>query len=259
MLPCPRRATEVTRPLEDHAAGWHPLGVALLDYHHGDAAAEIVVMSDLWEDEPTPVAAYYRPDEQAVPALERKALELCRGRVLDLGAGAGRHALELQRAGHEVVAVDPLPEAVEIMRDRGVGDARLGDLSAVAGERFDTVLMLMHGVGVVGDLHGLGRLLEELPTLLNPGGRLVCDSADLAAVLGDESPEVLEDLLSPDTYLGEVEFGLRYKSHEGPRYPWIFVDPQTLGIIAGAAGFDATIVAHGERGSFVSVLTGATR
>ena len=216
----------MSRSCEDRAAGWRPLGAALLDYHRGDDAVEIVVVSDLWEDEPTPVAAYYRPDEQPLPALEIEALELCRGRVLDLGAGAGRHAIELQRAGHDVVAVDPLPEAVEIMRDRGVVDARQGDLSAVLEERFDTVLMLMHGLGVVGDLHGLGRLFEELPKVLNPGGRLVCDSADLAAVLGDESPETLDELLSPDAYLGEVEFGLRYRI---PRRPALPVDLRRSG------------------------------
>ena len=245
----------MTRPDPDHSAGWRPLGAALLDFHRGDAGVEIVVKSDLWEDEPTPVAAYYRPDDQVLTPLEHEALELCRGRVLDLGAGAGRHAIELQRAGHDVVAVDPLPEAVEIMRDRGATDPRQGDLSAVRGERFDTVLMLMHGLGVVGDLHGLGRLFEELPKVLKPEGRLVCDSADLAAVLGEESPGVLADLLSPNSYLGEVEFSLRYGSLEGRRYPWLFVDPETLEIIANAAGLAVEIHAEGERGSYVAVLT----
>lgn len=245
----------MTQSDPDLAAGWRPLGAALLDFHRGDTAAEIMVMSDLWEDETTPVAAYYRPDEQALPDLETVALGLCRGRVLDLGAGAGRHAIELQRRGHDVVAVDPLPEAVEIMKDRGVRNARQGDQSAVAGERFDTVLMLMHGLGVVGNLHGLGRLFEGLPKMLNPGGRLVCDSADLAAVLGDESPDVLEELLNPNSYLGEVEFSLRYGSLEGPRYPWIFIDPDTLEIIATAAGLAIEISSEGVRGSYVAVLT----
>jgi len=97
--------------------------------------------------------------------------------------------------------------------------------------------------------------LEDLPNVLNTGGQLVCDSADLAAVLGDESPEVLHEILSPDRYLGEVEFGLRYGSLEGPRYPWIFVDPETLEIIANAAGFAVEISAEGDRGSYLAVLT----
>ena len=245
----------MTKPHPNHTAGWRPLGAALLDYHRGDTRAEIVVASDLWEDEPTPVEAYYRPVDRELPALEREAIALCRGRVLDLGAGAGRHALELQASGHQVVAVDTLAEATEIMRDRGVVDARHGDLGTVTGERFDTVLMLMHGLGVVGDLHGLGCLFEELPGYLNPGGRLVCDSADLADVLREESPELLGELSSPKLYLGEVEFSLRYGSLEGLPYPWLFVDPKTLEIIAQAAGFDMAIAGNGERGSYVAVLT----
>ncbi len=242
----------------DRPDPWRPLGAALLDFHRGDTRAEIVVASDLWEDEPTLVESFYRPDGVDLSELDREALDRCRGRVLDLGAGAGRHALELQAAGHSVVAVDPLAEAVQIMRDRGVADARRGDLHSVAGEKFDTVLMLMHGLGIVGDLHGLGLFLEELPRYLSPGGRLVCDSADLAAVVGDESPELLAELLDRNRYLGEVEFCLSYGSIEDPPYPWIFVDPQALDIIAGAAGFDTTIAARGNRGAFVAVLTEST-
>jgi SAM-dependent methyltransferase len=234
---------------------WAPLGAALHDFHHGDSDAVIVVSSDLWEDEPTPVSAYYRPFDLELPALEREALSRCRGRVLDLGAGAGRHALELQTAGLEIVALDPLADAVSIMRDRGVTDARCGDLGAVAGETFDTVLMLMHGLGVVGDLRGLGDLLEALPSLLEPGGRLLCDSADLTAVLRDESPPTLDELTETDGYIGEVEFTLRYRSMEGAPYSWIFVDPEALGIIARAAGFDLRVVAEDERHAYLAELT----
>ena len=234
--------------------GWSPLGAALLDFHNGVDTAEIIITSDLWEDEHAPVATFYRPEEQPLPELDVRALDLCRGRVLDFGAGAGRHALELQTSGHEVVAVDLLPEAVEIMRDRGVGDARCGDITAVAGEHFDTVVMLMHGLGVVGDVHGLGSLLEVLPEILRPEGRLICDSADLTAVFEHESPELLDELSAPDRYLGEVEFGLRYGDLEGPSYPWLFIDPHRLGIIAAAAGFEMEVAARGDRGSYLAVL-----
>lgn len=239
----------------DEPAGWRPLGEALLDYHNGNTGAQIVVSSELWEDEPTPVSAYYRPTDDPLPDLEREALSLCRGRVLDFGAGAGRHTLELQNGGHQVVALDLLENAVHIMRDRGVVDARCGGLDTLTGEKFDTVLMLMHGLGVVGDLHGLGRLLEELPTLLNPGGRLVCDSADLAAVLDEEAPDLMGELATPDRYPGEIEFRLHFNGIDGSPYRWLFVDPETLGLIAGAAGFDCRIAATGARGSFTAVLT----
>lgn len=235
-------------------AAWKPLGAALRDFHNGERTAEIIIASDLWEDEHTPVAAFYRPEERPLSELDSRALDLCRGKVLDLGAGAGRHALELQTSGYVVVAVDLLPDAVEIMRERGVMDARCGDFAAVEGELFDTVVMFMHGLGVVGDVHGLGSLLENLPTILNPGGRLVCDSADLATVLKQESPELLDELTAPDRYIGEVEFGLRYGDHEGPSYPWLFIDPDRLKIIAEAAGFAMEVAFRGDRGSYLAVL-----
>jgi SAM-dependent methyltransferase len=238
----------------DPVSAWRPLGSALVDYHNGDTEAKIIIASELWEDEPTPVAAFYRPDRHELPELERRALELCRGRVLDLGAGAGRHSLELQSAGHDVVAVDPLSEAVAIMTERGVRDARRGGLDTVSGERFDTVLALMHGLGIIGDLHGLGRLLHDLPGLLEPGGRLIGDSADLSAVLADEAPELAAELSTPDRYLGEVEFRLRYRGREGAPYPWLFVDPATLELLGQAAGTQVHIDRHGDRGSYLAVL-----
>lgn len=250
-------AGEVSDPAVGPTAAWRPLGAALLDFHRGDTEAEIVVTSDLWEPEPTPVAAFYRPDDQPLPAIERDAVGLCRGRVLDLGAGAGRHSLAVQQRGHQVVAVDPLPEAVSIMRDRGVEDPRLGVLDSVAGERFDTVVMLMHGVGIVGDIHGLGVLLETAYQLLEPGGRLVCDSADLSAVLKDEAPELLDATNRTGRYLGEVEFQLGYRGMIGPPYPWLFVDPTTLACLGSAAGFQVQIVRRGDRGSYLALLESA--
>jgi hypothetical protein len=154
--------------------------------------------------------------------------------------------------------MDPLPEAVSIMRDRGVDDARLGDLSSLRDERFDTLVMLMHGLGIVGNIHGLGVLLETAQTLLHPGGRLICDSADLSVVLADEAPEILDARSRADRYLGEVEFQLSYRDVDGPSYPWLFVDPATLECLGGAAGYRVRIVHRGDRGSYLALLESAS-
>ncbi len=143
------------------------------------------------QDEATDVEEYYRPDHQELPEIEVRALTLCRGRALDLGAGAGRHALELQRRGLPVTALDVAPEAIEVMRERGVRDPRCGSLEAVEGEKFGSILLLMHGIGVVGTLDGLAAFLESSRDLLDDGGQIICDSADLATVM----PALLEETL----------------------------------------------------------------
>lgn len=234
----------------DNDARWAPLGRALLDYHHGDTTARFVVHSDLWDSEITTAEEYYRPLHLELSEIEQRALSLCRGRVLDLGAGAGRHAIELQERGHEVTAVDVSPDAVEVMRRRGVRDVRCGDLGAVSGESFDTLLLLMHGIGLVGTLEGLARFLDASSSVLSTDGQVLCDSADLAAALPSARATGVGR-----SYLGEVEFRLTYRDLEGRPYPWLFVDPRTLERYAAAAGYDFEVGARGGRGAYLARLT----
>jgi SAM-dependent methyltransferase len=238
----------------DGEARWAPLGRALLDYHCGATEAELTVHTNLWEDEPTRVEEFYRPEEIELPEIERRALSLCRGKVLDVGAGAGRHVLELQRTGLEVVAVDVNRDAIEVMRDRGVRDARIGDIDAAGAEEYDTILLMMHGIGLVGDLEGLEAFLDRARRRLRPNGQILCDSADLQAVI----PETWEEFGGHDTpegrYLGEVTFRLSYGEMEGAPYPWLFVDAQTFERFAEAADFSFTVEARGARGAYLARL-----
>ncbi len=232
---------------------WTPLGRALADVHAGDRSAMLHIRSDLWEDEIVPALEYYRPLDVGLPDLECRALSSCRGRVLDAGAGAGRHALELQQRGLDVVAVDVSPDAVAVMRDRGVRDARLADVFDLVGERFDTVLMLMHGLGVAGTLANLELLLRRMDELLAPGGQLLADSADLAEAVGRVAAATSDDAASR----GEVEFQVTYLTLVGRPYPWLFIDPRTLNEVAQRTGFTCDVLARGASGSYLARLTRA--
>jgi len=231
---------------------WGPLGRALLDFHHGATSARIIVHTDIWVDESTPVEEFYRPENQPLPELERTALDLCRGRTLDIGAGAGRHTLELQHRGIEVTAIDVAPETVEIMRERGVTDARCGDFAAVSGERFDTILLLMHGIGLVGTLDGLTSFFDQARNYLEEDGQIIFDSADLGIVIPEQFDKGLDEWRSGGLYPGEVEYRLTYNDFEGEPYPWLFVDPVTLADRARATGFRSQVLARGARGTFLA-------
>ena len=162
--------------MEQEAMGPH--GLALMAYHRGDRDATLLIRRDDGQETPMPVGFFFRrsPD---IPEIEKMALDLCSGHVLDIGAGTGVHSLELQARGLELTAVDICPEAVKIMIECGVIDARLVDIFDFPGGSFNTLLILGHGIGVSGDLAGLDRFLIHSHTLIKSEGCLLLDSMDV--------------------------------------------------------------------------------
>lgn len=230
-----------------------PHGRALRDFFAGDRNASIVVHSSLGEHEELPVAVFFRAPEDFFP-FERAALPLCRGRVLDIGAGTGVHTLYLQEQGFEVCAIDVIPEAVEIMRAAGVRDARLADVWAFEDEPFDTILMMMNGIGILGTLEGLDRFLRQVGRLLKPDGQIVLDSGP-AHVVGEPDDAAVEVGISGDAaYHGEAWITLEYRGQRGPPFRELYADSETLIRHAAAAGFQCDLVFRDELGGYVARL-----
>lgn len=243
-------------------APWSPHGQALLDYFRGDHSATVLVHEEGGETEVVPVSVFFRgPSEFS--ALEDAALDLCRGRVLDAGAGTGCHALVLQELGLSVCAIDVAPEAVEIMRRRGVRDARCADLFQFREGPFETILMMMNGIGVVGTLAGLDAFLRAVPRLLAPHGQLLCDSydprLDVEEGAGDAGIPVggqpLAGSQASGQYRGEMRFQLEYGGRRGPTLCWLFLDPETLADHATRGGWRCEVIWQEAEGHYLARLT----
>lgn len=178
--------------------------------------------------------------------LDEEALRQSRGRILDVGAGAGRHALALQEGGREVVAIDISPLCVDIMRRRGVLEARLADVFRVEAEdfgQFDTILFLMQSIGIAGSLFGLERLLVSLRPLLRPGGQILFDSSANVSVSaqGKSSSEGIDVYFSHD--------GL-----EGESFSWIYIDERSLSETAGRLGWSMDVLVRMQEGEYLARL-----
>lgn len=245
-------------PEAGSAEPWALLGEALEDHWRGERDGELVAVLEDGRRDPLPVAYFFRAPE-GLPEAEELALELARGRVLDAGAGAGSQALALQERGLRVTALDLSPRAVAVMRARGVRDARQGDLLSFPGEGFDTVLLLMNGLGVVGDLAGLDRLLARLGILLAPGGQLLVDSSDLRASRDSGERALLAHRQAQGRYFGEVVFRLEYRGRLGPPFRWLFVDPRTLRRRAHRHGWAAQLLFDDGSGGYLARLTARAR
>lgn len=212
-----------------------PIGNAVWDYLNGKTSESILVRTDIAEDEHLSPAYFFREFDQ-MPVQEQEALKRVKGKVLDVGAGAGTHSLWLQDQGFDVNAIDISPLLCDTMRKRGVRNVLLIDIYTLQGQRYDTILLLMNGAGVAQTLPGLERLLLHLKTLLNPGGKILADSSDLLYLFTDENGDTWIDIAS-DTYYGEMQYQLSYKNIKGKTFPWLFVDPESFITIANQCGF----------------------
>ncbi|MFH1530076.1 MAG: class I SAM-dependent methyltransferase [Pseudomonadota bacterium] len=233
----------MTAPGDLHA--WSLLGTALREFQETGVDHTLRVECSAVEPWDMPVEHFFRSASE-LPPVERTALRLCEGHVLDAGAGSGTHALALEALGHEVTAIDILPDAVEVMRVRGLRDPRVGDIFTFDGGPYDSVLMLMNGIGIVGDLDGLDRIFRALRRLVVPGGQVLFDSTDLAERGGRRGRR--------GRYGGEVTFTLTYRGKTGPTFPWLFVDSDTLGDAALDNGWSGEVVYQEPDGHYLCRL-----
>lgn len=217
-----------------------PMGQAVLDYLQQGHADGIAVHSSIFDDDEIPVPHLFRTLAE-MPALERAALSHARGRVLDVGAGAGCHALPLQAQGHEVTAIDVSPGCVSAMRQRGVRNALLADFfTDDFGREFDTIFMLMNGLGICGGLNELPAFFARLDELLAPGGSVITDACDLAYIYEDENGFL--DLTGVEGYYGEVDCRMSYGTVQGQPFNWLYIDRETLTAEAHKHGYAVEVL-----------------
>lgn len=240
-----------------------PMGAAILDFQKQGKAARLRVLSSMFEEDEMPVTHLFR-SIQEMPVLEQKALQLAKGRVLDIGAGSGCHTLELQKKGLAVKAIDISPLSCEAMKLRGVKDAECinlfdphlssGNHSGENQEQFesgfDTILLLMNGTGIAGKIENLPALFLRLKALLNPGGQILIDSSDLKYIYENEDGSF--DINLNGAYYGEVDYQMIYKNVKGDRFDWLYVDFPLLKSIAETCGLHGELVAEGEHYDYLA-------
>lgn len=227
-------------------------GKALEDYQLGIREGKLIVQSDLTDTDIIPVEYFFRVWDE-MPAIEKEALKLCKGSVLDVGAAAGCHSLELQKKGFAVTAIDISRGAVEVMKKRGVKEVRQADFFQFTEMKFDTLLLLMNGIGICGILDRLSAFFEQCRNLLNPGGQILLDSSDILYMFEEKDGSVSINLNS--NYYGEVEYRFKYKNESGPAFKWLFIDFSLLQEKAAQHGFACEIILEGPHYDYLAKLT----
>jgi SAM-dependent methyltransferase len=228
-----------------------PMGAAIYDFYKTGKAESLRVFSSQFDEDEIPVEDLFREYED-MPEIEQVALDMAEGRVLDVGAGSGCHSLALAKMGKQAVAIDISPLSVEVMCEMGVDARQINFYDESFDEKFDTVLMLMNGTGIIGTLENMPAFFDRLRQLLAPGGSVLVDSSDLRYLFEEEDGSLMIDLA--DDYYGLLDYQMQYKDVLGETFDWLYVDFDTLAFYAEENGFAAELVAEGEHYDFLARL-----
>ncbi len=226
-------------------------GRALLDFYHGNYSENLVTSTSISDEDELPLAYLFRSFND-MPKLEQKALQLCKGKTLDVGCGAGSHSLHLQKNRIDVKAIDISKGAVEVTRLRGVKHAELKSILDES-DTFDTILLLMNGTGIFQELAQTTTYLNHLKSLLKPNGQILIDSSDIKYMYEDEDGGFWQDLHA--NYYGELDYYLSYKGEEEAPMKWLYLDFDTLKTACETVGLQCELATEGEHYDYLAKIT----
>ncbi len=232
--------------------GHDVLGQALESWFQRPRNMRLRVLSDRFDTSHIDVSHFFRTYDE-MPEIEKLALNSCQGSILDIGAAAGCHSLELLDQKKMVQPIDISPGAVRVMQVQGLENSRQLDFYEIKNEKYDTLLMLMNGIGISGTLAGLEKTLLQAKNLLRPRGRLICDSSDIIYMLEQEDGSVMIDLAA--NYYGEVNFQFAYRSRKSEPFPWLYIHYELLHEYATRFGFNCEKLADGDHYDYLAILT----
>ncbi|POS00819.1 methyltransferase family protein [Flavobacterium croceum DSM 17960] len=227
-------------------------GKAILDYQTNNSPENIITETTISEPDEMDVAYLFR-NYKNMPKLEQKALQLAKGKILDIGCGAGSHALYLQNQKYDVVAVDISENAIKACKLRGIENAININFLELENQTFDTILLLMNGTGIFETLAKTSIYLQKLKSLLTPNGQILIDSSDIIYMFDQDEDGAY--LVPASGYYGELIFTIHYKNQTEKSFPWLYLDYNTLQNVAHANGLQCQLIKEGKHFDYLARLS----
>ncbi|MEM0542894.1 class I SAM-dependent methyltransferase [Flavobacterium sp. j3] len=228
------------------------LGQAILDFQTNNSSEDLVTETNISDADEMSVAYLFRNYDE-MPKLEKKALQLAKGKVLDIGCGAGSHSLYLQKKGFDVTSIDISENAIKACQLRELQKAKVQNILEVENEKFDTILLLMNGTGIFETLNQTSKYLQKLKSILNPNGQILIDSSDIIYMFDKDDDDSFQ--VPADGYYGELTFTISYKNETEEPFPWLYLDYNTLQNVAFANGLQCELILEGNHFDYLAKIT----
>lgn len=232
-------------------------GKAILDFQTNNSPEDLITETSISEEDEMSVEYLFRSYDK-MPKLEQKALQLAKGKILDVGCGAGSHSLYLQiEKKFDVRSIDISKNAVEACQLRGLKNVQVQNILEIDSDnpenKFDTILLLMNGTGIFGTLKETTNFLQKLRSLLNPNGQILIDSSDIIYMFDND--EEGGKWIPSNGYYGELTFNIRYKNEIEDQFSWLYLDYNTLQNAAFANGLQSELILEGEHYDYLAKLS----
>ena len=205
----------------------------------GTPTAEIIERDDGYIDTGSEAGIYFR-EYAEWPRLERRAIRFAKGKVLDIGCGAGRHALYLQQQGFDVTGIDASQGAVEVCKARGLSKVLrrpLADIGRFKPFSFDTVLMLGNNFGLLGSFDGARRLLKKIHRITSAHARIIAGTRNPVRTSNPHHLEYQRLNRKRGRMPGQIRFRVRFEKTMGPWMDYLFVSPEEMTAILNGTGW----------------------
>ena len=228
------------------------LGNAIYDYYFKKNKNPLITWTSYTKKEMLDCKYFFRKYDQ-MPLIEKTALDLSKGKILDVGCGAGCHSLYLQDFKKQnITSIDISKKCIEVSKVLGLKKTINQSFFKHKNNKYDTILFLMNGAGICGTLDRLELLLNHSAKLLNDSGQLLIDSSDLIYLFDKDSDGGV--WVSGDKYYGELEYYLSYENQE-ENFPWLYVDYKKLEEIAFKNKLQCEKIISGENYDYLAKIT----
>jgi SAM-dependent methyltransferase len=244
-------------PSEPTIEPWDAFGQQIYACWRGDPdVVEVIERDDGLIGVSAGPNSYFAPFEEW-PPHQQAAMEYVRGRVLDVGSGAGRVALHLQERGREVVSIDVSPLALEVCRRRGVRDARLLSITQANASRlgvFDTVVMLGNNFGLFGNRRRARWLLRRWLRMTTLEGRIIAETLDPYQT--NDPEHLAQHALNRQRGRmgGQVRIRVRFRKSIGPWFDYLFVSREEMGKLLSGTGWRVARTLDSDEPTYIAIL-----
>jgi len=230
----------------------------LAQYNRQTATAEIIERDDWFIDFGSDAGSYFTEYEQWSP-LEQQTIKRARGRILDIGCGAGRHALYLQQKGFDVTGIDNSPGAIKVSKSRGLKKALvrpLSDIDKFKPNSFDTILMLGNNFGLFGDAENAGLILEKMSRITTTGAQIIAGTRNPYKTDDRDHLEYHQFNKKCGRMPGQIRMRIRFRKTVGEWFDYLFVSPEEMRDILTATDWQIEeFIEQPEEANYFTVIS----